>query len=407
MGNNNTPKKREANQVSATVCSNCGTTTTPLWRRSPNGEIICNACGLYLKAKKTLRPPVMNNRTRPTSSTAQQVRPLPGTCPGEGQCNGTGGSPSCAGCPVLNQAMQATLMCANCRTTHTPLWRKDEEGNTICNACGLYYKLHGTHRPVSMKRSLIRRRKRIIVSNLDNEQEEEEEYELDSSSDNEQENEGNETRGKEETKKGKKRIVNKPIHNKNTANRSPVPAIEDYIEPSRSSQPLPPISLVPVSTNTAGRMPPSPHTPPLNPVYNQGKRFDPLSDYRTLNMNNEPLQHKDITAATTVTTTASTHTTSTTTTNNTNAQPSPMAIFPSVPIITATTTATNTTRSPNPANTNNPYHYLDGFDQAVTRLERLRRRVNAEEGKRLSHLTGSLNDLVTRAEDILDKNTSS
>jgi hypothetical protein len=124
-------------------------------------------------------------------------------------------------------------------------------------------------------------------------------------------------------------------------------------------------------------------------------------------MNNEPLQHKDITAATTVTTTASTHTTSTTTTNNTNAQPSPMAIFPSVPIITATTTATNTTRSPNPANTNNPYHYLDGFDQAVTRLERLRRRVNAEEGKRLSHLTGSLNDLVTRAEDILDKNTSS
>jgi hypothetical protein len=253
-----------------------------------------------------------------------------------------------------------------------------------------------------MKRSLIRRRKRIIVSNLDNEQEEEEEYELDSSSDNEQENEGNETRGKEETKKGKKRIVNKPIHNKNTANRSPVPAIEDYIEPSRSSQPLPPISLVPVSTNTAGRMPPSPHTPPLNPVYNQGKRFDPLSDYRTLNMNNEPLQHKDITTATTVTTTASNHTTSTTTT--TNAQPSPMAIFPSVPIIT-TTTATNTTRSPNPANTNNPYHYLDGFDQAVTRLERLRRKVNAEEGKRLSHLTGSLNDLVTRAEDILDKNT--
>ncbi|KAI8878393.1 glucocorticoid receptor-like (DNA-binding domain), partial [Backusella circina FSU 941] len=112
-------------------CSNCGTTTTPLWRRSPNGEIICNACGLYLKAKKTLRPPVMNNRTRPTSSISQQIQPLP-----------------------------ATLMCANCRTTHTPLWRKDEEGNTICNACGLYYKLHGTHRPVSMKRSLIRRRKR-------------------------------------------------------------------------------------------------------------------------------------------------------------------------------------------------------------------------------------------------------
>ncbi|KAI8071919.1 hypothetical protein BDF21DRAFT_308527, partial [Thamnidium elegans] len=52
------------------------------------------------------------------------------------------------------------LICANCRTTTTPLWRRDEGGNTICNACGLYYKLHNVHRPVSMKRSVIKRRKR-------------------------------------------------------------------------------------------------------------------------------------------------------------------------------------------------------------------------------------------------------
>ncbi|KAI8341311.1 hypothetical protein BC941DRAFT_316729, partial [Chlamydoabsidia padenii] len=53
-----------------------------------------------------------------------------------------------------------SLMCANCRTTTTPLWRRDGDGNTICNACGLYYKLHHVHRPVSMKRSVIKRRKR-------------------------------------------------------------------------------------------------------------------------------------------------------------------------------------------------------------------------------------------------------
>ncbi|KAI8071920.1 GATA zinc finger-domain-containing protein, partial [Thamnidium elegans] len=53
------PKKKEfaTNEVSATMCSNCGTTTTPLWRRAPNGDTICNACGLYLKARNTLRPP--------------------------------------------------------------------------------------------------------------------------------------------------------------------------------------------------------------------------------------------------------------------------------------------------------------------------------------------------------------
>ncbi|KAI8994603.1 hypothetical protein BDB01DRAFT_715635, partial [Pilobolus umbonatus] len=52
-----TRKKEVINEVSATLCSNCGTTTTPLWRRSPTGETICNACGLYLKARNTLRPP--------------------------------------------------------------------------------------------------------------------------------------------------------------------------------------------------------------------------------------------------------------------------------------------------------------------------------------------------------------
>lgn len=34
-------------------------------------------------------------------------------------------------------------------------------GNNICNACGLYFKLHGTHRPNSMKKTVIKRRKRV------------------------------------------------------------------------------------------------------------------------------------------------------------------------------------------------------------------------------------------------------
>ena len=51
-------------------------------------------------------------------------------------------------------------VCTNCKTTTTSLWRRDDHGNPLCNACGLFLKLHGMERPLSLKTDVIKRRNR-------------------------------------------------------------------------------------------------------------------------------------------------------------------------------------------------------------------------------------------------------
>lgn len=49
---------------------------------------------------------------------------------------------------------QNVKVCFNCGTTSTPLWRKDKALDIImCNACGIYFKNHGKHRPVSLSQA--------------------------------------------------------------------------------------------------------------------------------------------------------------------------------------------------------------------------------------------------------------
>lgn len=59
--------------------------------------------------------------------------------------------------------------CSNCGTEKTPLWRRSVTGDPLCNACGLFFKLHGVNRPLSLKKDVIQRRNRVSGNKVDEE----------------------------------------------------------------------------------------------------------------------------------------------------------------------------------------------------------------------------------------------
>ncbi|KAF9361780.1 hypothetical protein BGX34_006932 [Mortierella sp. NVP85] len=139
-------------------CHNCGATVTPLWRRSANNEPLCNACGLYHKLHAMHRPKHLQTSLGahgPGSKAKYGSKSLMGQSSDESAAGSSDSMDS-----SVSSSMNPQPMCSNCKTTLTPLWRKDDAGEILCNACGLYYKLHHIHRPISLKRNVIRRRSR-------------------------------------------------------------------------------------------------------------------------------------------------------------------------------------------------------------------------------------------------------
>ena len=104
-----------------------------------------NACGLYYKSNNGLLRPVGEDNQ-----------------PGRNKrlCR-RGNSQRKSG--FVNGPVTASrnFTCSNCKTNETVLWRKGPEGRSpLCNPCGLFYKLHGTHRSPEKRKKIHRRNRK-------------------------------------------------------------------------------------------------------------------------------------------------------------------------------------------------------------------------------------------------------
>ncbi|KAG7091726.1 hypothetical protein E1B28_008127 [Marasmius oreades] len=114
---------------STKICSHCRATSTPLWRRDPNTQQpLCNACGLYLQQRNKLRPQELIDADIDDNSSDASA--------------GDGTGPECS----------------HCHTHNTSVWRRSKTGEQLCNACGVYSRLRGKDRPLSLKRNKIKPR---------------------------------------------------------------------------------------------------------------------------------------------------------------------------------------------------------------------------------------------------------
>lgn len=84
----------------------------------------------------------------------------PNTPPESGFSSAAPSRPASPGGTKQGEQGSAPTTCTNCFTQTTPLWRRNPEGHPLCNACGLFLKLHGVVRPLSLKTDVIKKRNR-------------------------------------------------------------------------------------------------------------------------------------------------------------------------------------------------------------------------------------------------------
>ncbi|CAD5234453.1 unnamed protein product [Bursaphelenchus xylophilus] len=149
-------------QLADKECTSCGQSYNYILKKDERGCSICMSClntsetpqeietnvqledernvafKLYAQAAESRKPTVTSSSQSSLSNIQKPKQKKP---------------------PQVSQRRQG-LVCTNCKGSSTTLWRRNHKGEPVCNACGLYYKLHQVDRPLSMKKEGVQTRKR-------------------------------------------------------------------------------------------------------------------------------------------------------------------------------------------------------------------------------------------------------
>ncbi|CAG8513485.1 4876_t:CDS:2 [Diversispora eburnea] len=151
------PHQQSSNVASDTTSlkSKSGTTTKKHTSTKPPRNLECFNCGSSLQnsqQQQQEQQQLLSPSPPPPPQTQQPQQPHLQSPPPQQLSQSV--------VTIVASSNEAPIRCVNCAQTQTPLWRKNEKGQPICNACGLYAKLHNRDRPVAMRKAKIQRRRR-------------------------------------------------------------------------------------------------------------------------------------------------------------------------------------------------------------------------------------------------------
>lgn len=129
-------------------------------RRTNNAKSLSSLALANSNSNYSSYPTIKSNQLNGNENTNSQLPSFHRTQSDETSASVNNSSTNSAHKQVLSGARRTGLLCANCQTQNTTLWRRNSEGEPVCNACGLYYKLHQIARPLNMVKPGIQTRRR-------------------------------------------------------------------------------------------------------------------------------------------------------------------------------------------------------------------------------------------------------